>query len=112
MKSSSCPQTFPTEGLHQRVEEPFLKRNLTDLPPAPEGAYTVSSDLAIKVALGNYRMFYIQDTEDYFHRQRSQAENDELNKREEVAAAGAKERLEKWLEEAGGDKAEQMDVEA
>jgi len=77
-------QTHPTEGLPQRVDQPFLNRQVHTFPEAailtfrsladiPEdanaGAFETKSGLEIKIALGNYRMFFTPGTEDYFHRQ-------------------------------------------
>lgn len=46
--------------------------------------------LSLKIALGSYRMFFIPETEDYFHRTRSQAEIEKNDAREAKVAEGAK----------------------
>jgi hypothetical protein len=68
-------QSHPTEGLGHRVEPPFLtrwvsqrpdmvtadggSRNLDDLPEdLPRDEFHFKSGLDIKIALGNYRMFF------------------------------------------------------
>lgn len=76
-------QTHPTEGLPQRVDQPFLNRwvspsfqvhlahlsTLMEIPgDVPPKSFETKSGLEIKIALGNYRMFFTPGTEDYFHR--------------------------------------------
>ena len=48
-----------TEGLPHRVDRPFLQRSLVDIPAdiSPK-AYETHSGLEIKIALGNYKMFF------------------------------------------------------
>ena len=48
-----------TEGLPHRVDRPFLQRSLVDIPEdvSPK-AYETHSGLEIKIALGNYKMFF------------------------------------------------------
>ncbi|KIR56076.1 paired amphipathic helix protein Sin3a [Cryptococcus gattii Ru294] len=78
--------THPTEGLLKRVDSPFLRRNITKIQ-AREEALSASAGpssamnnveardgLEIKIALGNYRMFFTPGTEDYFHRAYKQQE--------------------------------------
>ncbi|ORX34170.1 hypothetical protein BD324DRAFT_636920 [Kockovaella imperatae] len=87
-----------TEGLPHRVDKPFLQRNLTDIPEdiAPN-SFDTHSGLEIKIALGNYRMFFTPETEDFFHRKRSMNELAELEKSNETATAAAKDRLAKFV---------------
>ncbi|OXG25638.1 paired amphipathic helix protein Sin3a [Cryptococcus neoformans Tu259-1] len=73
--------THPTEGLLKRVDSPFLRRNITKIHsreeelsasagPSSSAKNNVEAKdgLEIKIALGNYRMFFTPGTEDYFHR--------------------------------------------
>ena len=49
----------PTEGLEHRVDQPFLRRMVKDSDiDIPLRAVDTSSGLEIKIALGNYRMFF------------------------------------------------------
>ena len=127
-------QTHPTEGLPHRVDQPFLNRyvllfilrqaepithrNLGDLPgDAPSNAFETKSGIEIKIALGNYRMFFTpcplstvcphhlkllmvdsKDTEDFFYRKRLPAEVVEASLHESSWAEGAKRRLEAFVE--------------
>lgn len=107
---SSYPLIFPTEGLAHRVEPPFLNRTTQKLPEntGPE-AFVESSGLKFRVALGNYRIFYIPGTEDYFHRV---GEEDD-----EPANDAAKKRLDEWVqskldEPEDDDEVEPADVAA
>ncbi|GMK60011.1 hypothetical protein CspeluHIS016_0902280 [Cutaneotrichosporon spelunceum] len=88
---SSFPLIYPTEGLAHRVEPPFLNRTTHKLPEdtGPE-AFVENSGLKFRVALGNYRIFYIPGTEDYFHRIRPEEE--------EPSYEGAKKRLDEWVQ--------------
>ncbi|KLT42069.1 hypothetical protein CC85DRAFT_285843 [Cutaneotrichosporon oleaginosum] len=86
---SSYPLIYPTEGLPHRVEQPFLKRTLQDLP-ADGTVFSESSGLKFRVALGNYRLFYVPGTEDYFHR--ASGEEEEPNH------DAAKKRLDEWVQ--------------
>ena len=91
-------QTHATEGLPTRVDEPFLARTLVDIPESSiEEGFETKSGLEIKIALGNYRMFYTPDTEDYFHRKRTSAELVDQDTKETEEAAAAKKRLEEWV---------------
>nr|XP_031858732.1 uncharacterized protein CI109_005826 [Kwoniella shandongensis]KAA5525804.1 hypothetical protein CI109_005826 [Kwoniella shandongensis] len=90
--------THPTEGLPHRVDPPLLQRNVDkDLQLAHESVET-KDGMDIKIALGNYRMFFTPETEDYFHHKRTPAEQVELNLKEESYLESAKRRLEEYVE--------------
>ncbi|WOO83690.1 Paired amphipathic helix protein pst1 [Vanrija pseudolonga] len=104
--------THPTEGLPHRVEQPFLNRTLGELPDelGPE-LFETHSGLQFRVASGNYHLFYQPGTEDYFHRARPQAEEDELDAQENRFFDAAKKRLEDWINKpAEGDEDEAQDA--
>ncbi|KAL7423639.1 hypothetical protein Q5752_001220 [Cryptotrichosporon argae] len=86
--------THPTEGLPHRVEQPFLNRNLADIPETVgSDAFTTSSGLQFRIAMGSYRAFFTPDTEDYYHRQTDPAPAEDGK-----ALADAKERRDKWVD--------------
>jgi paired amphipathic helix protein Sin3a len=60
--------------------------------------FTIESGLTIKIALGNYRIFYTPETEEYIHRRRSGAEIEVMEARETKAAEGAKKRLDDFVD--------------
>lgn len=102
--------------------EPTVLRNLGDLPgDAPSSAFETKSGIEIKIALGNYRMFFtpgplkhrcpapsisadggIKDTEDFFYRKRLPAEVVEASLHESSWADSAKKRLEAFIERERG----------
>ncbi|WWC68464.1 uncharacterized protein I206_102392 [Kwoniella pini CBS 10737] len=90
--------THPTEGLPHRVDPPLLQRNLDDEITLSSDSVITKDGMEIKIALGNYRMFFTPDTEDYFHLIRKPDEIAELNKKEETYLEGAKKRLDDWVE--------------
>ncbi|ORY28618.1 hypothetical protein BCR39DRAFT_534412 [Naematelia encephala] len=96
--------THPTEGLPHRVDEPFLKRTLREIPQ-DSGAdmFETTSGLDVKIALGNYRMFFSPQTEDYFHRKRLPAEVVEMDLKETSLAEDATKRLEEWVQREQAD---------
>ena len=73
-------------------------RNLAEIPDdAAPNAFETRSGLEIKVALGNYRMFFTPETEDYFHRNRTPAEMVESDLKEEAMTEVAKKRLDEFV---------------
>ncbi|WWC60485.1 uncharacterized protein I303_103058 [Kwoniella dejecticola CBS 10117] len=97
--------THPTEGLPHRVDPPLLQRNLDDDLTLSSGSIITKDGMEIKVALGNYRMFFTPDTEDYFHLIRKSDEIVESDKQEKKYIEGAQKRLDEWVEKSfKGDK--------
>ncbi|WVR05681.1 hypothetical protein IAU60_002703 [Kwoniella sp. DSM 27419] len=94
--------THPTEGLAHRVDPPLLQRNVpeqaTEFQEMHRAAFDIRDGMEIKIALGNYRMFFTPATEDYFHHHRSKAECDESDAREAKYLEEAKKRLDKFVE--------------
>lgn len=110
-----CPplfffKTHPTEGLPARVNQPFLKRNMQSLPSAPSpSAYIAESGLEIKVCIGSYKLFFVPDTEDFFSRRLSTAEEHVRKEAAEQRRKAAKAKLDRFVEgkmgggETGGE---------
>jgi paired amphipathic helix protein Sin3a len=114
---SSYPLIYPTEGLPHRVEQPFLKRTLQDLP-ADGVAFVENSDLKFRVALGNYRIFYEKQTEDYFHRvgheeadEADDAANEANGPSYDPIYDAAKKRLDDWVQSKLDEPEDEEDVE-
>lgn len=53
------------------------------------------SDLKFRIALGNYKIFYTADTEDYFHRVARGEQEDDA--REKTWLEGARKRLDEFV---------------
>ncbi|KAL2918180.1 hypothetical protein HK105_202107 [Polyrhizophydium stewartii] len=61
-----------TEGLSSRRNEPFLKRNLpTEVAEDPPLNVETRSGLELKICVNTYKIFFVDNTEDYFRRRRS-----------------------------------------
>lgn len=93
--------THATEGLPHRVEPPFLARSLRNQPKGltfSSFKYQTRADLQLRIALGNYRIFYQPETEDYYHTFVSEQEVEESDKLEDKALEGAKKRVEAWAD--------------
>jgi paired amphipathic helix protein Sin3a len=99
-------QLSTTEGSAVKRREPFLKRNLPkevgDDPPL--NVETVSG-LELKICVNTYKIFFVDNTEDYFRRKHSVQPNSLLNldtgSRAEAESAGSKQRAQKmnqWIE--------------
>ena len=59
-------------------------RTLADIEDEEKipGRFTTRSGLEIKIALGNYRMFYTPGTEDFFHRYLDSIEDEGSEKKQ------------------------------
>ncbi|ODO11875.1 hypothetical protein I350_00659 [Cryptococcus amylolentus CBS 6273] len=94
--------THPTEGLQKRVDPPFLRRNVAKTqerePTISPSRIDAKDGLEIKIALGNYRMFFTPGTEDFFHREPS---NVKAKSPEKAPAALAPEPVENGVEVNG-----------
>ncbi|WVQ97064.1 hypothetical protein IAU59_004174 [Kwoniella sp. CBS 9459] len=89
--------THPTEGLPHRVDPPLLQRNLDQSEMQAEWVDT-KDGMEIKIALGNYRMFFTPDTEDYFHYKRSSAEIKQSDDMEKAYLEAAGKRLNAFID--------------
>jgi len=62
-------QLGATEGIHIKPNEPFLKRNLPQvIPDEPPTNLIMHSGLELKICVNTYKLFFVNDTEDYFKR--------------------------------------------
>lgn len=63
-------QLTVTEGVDPKRREPFLKRNLpTEVGEEPPLNVETRSGLELKICVNTYKIFFVDNTEDYFHRQ-------------------------------------------
>ncbi len=83
-------------------------RTLVDLHPdiRQEGR----SGIGIKIALGNYRLFFVQGTADYYSRKTSPAEEVDIVARLEDVRVSRKEKMEGWLKGKMGEGTEGTSV--
>jgi len=62
-------QLGATEGIHIRPNEPFLRRNLPQvIPDEPPTNLIMHSGLELKICVNTYKLFFVNNTEDYFRR--------------------------------------------
>lgn len=62
-------QLSATEGVRLKRREPFLKRNLpTSIPEEPPQNIETQSGLELKICVNTYKIFFVDNTEDYFRR--------------------------------------------
>lgn len=108
-------QLSTTEGINVKRREPFLKRNLPkevgDDPPL--NVETVSG-LELKICVNTYKIFFVDNTEDYFRRKHSIQPKSLLNlgsgqrlEAESVTREKRYSRLMRWISQKAGDKAAQ-----
>ncbi|KAI9332798.1 hypothetical protein BDR26DRAFT_868930, partial [Obelidium mucronatum] len=74
LSSSSSATGTTGGGIHLLRTEPFLRRNLPQqvpLGPLTGDIVEMRSGLELKICLNTYKMFFVEDTEDYFARRRS-----------------------------------------
>ncbi|WVW80329.1 hypothetical protein I302_102309 [Kwoniella bestiolae CBS 10118] len=100
--------THPTEGLPHRVDPPLLQRNLDENLNLSSDQIITKDGMEIKIALGNYRMFFTPDTEDYFHLIRKSDEITENEKKETAYLEGAKKRLDEWVDKVSKGDGEEI----
>ncbi|OUM63677.1 hypothetical protein PIROE2DRAFT_9749 [Piromyces sp. E2] len=62
-------QLGATEGIHIKPNEPFLRRNLPQvIPDEPPTNLVMHSGLELKICVNTYKLFFVNNTEDYFRR--------------------------------------------
>lgn len=64
-------QLSTTEGLWGKKHEPFLRRNLPSaIPDEPPTNVETKSGLELKICVNTYKIFFVDNTEDYFRHKR------------------------------------------
>jgi len=62
-------QLGATEGIYIKPNEPFLRRNLPQvIPDEPPNNLIMHSGLELKICVNTYKLFFVNNTEDYFRR--------------------------------------------
>lgn len=70
-------QLSTTEGIKLKRRDPFLKRNLPDSVVEERSSDIQSqSGLELKICVNTYRIFFVNDTEDYFRRKHTLSADD------------------------------------
>ncbi|KAJ3283299.1 Transcriptional regulatory protein sin3 [Borealophlyctis nickersoniae] len=95
-----------TEGVRAKRREPFLKRNLPpEVTEDPVTNIETRSGLELKICVNTYKIFFVDNTEDYFRRKRGGAAGsllglspDERKKAEEKANVARRQKFRAWLE--------------
>lgn len=90
----------PTEGLKAEAKGPFLDQSLMVRREVGDDAgttYSIRNGLEIKVCISTYRLFYSQDTEDYFARLLPKSTRDRVNRKMTALGKKRKTRFEDWL---------------
>ncbi|KAJ3278913.1 Transcriptional regulatory protein sin3 [Blyttiomyces sp. JEL0837] len=110
-------QLSSTQGLRlNRPAEPFLRRNLPDMTKAvPEDVSSgveLRSGLELKICLNTYKIFFVENTEDYYARRSGRAESVLTPEGREKAAAYRRRKWLAWLEKGPGVAREQEGVAA
>lgn len=97
-------QLNATEGVRLRRREPFLKRTLpSEIPDTPPTDIESYSGLELKICVNTYKIFFVDNTEDYFRRVKKTV----VSATQRQAALATQQRVrrnkfEKWLEGAEG----------
>ena len=64
------------KGMFARNQEPFLQRNLPkSIPDEPPTNIETKSGLELKICVNTYKIFFVDNTEDFFYRRRSKSIN-------------------------------------
>jgi paired amphipathic helix protein Sin3a len=106
-------QLSTNEKLLDKNREPFLKRNLpSSVSRDPPQNVETKSGLELKICMNTYKIFFVDGTEDYFHRRRETKHM----KSEAVTHSEAREKklrhekFRKWLDGETGWKSELGDT--
>jgi paired amphipathic helix protein Sin3a len=91
----------PTEGLKTEAKGPFLDQSLMirrEVGDDAGTAYSIRNGLEIRVCISTYRLFYSQETEDYFARLLSKKSRDRVSRK--MAALGRRRtsKFNHWLD--------------
>ncbi|KAF9968472.1 Transcriptional regulatory protein sin3 [Actinomortierella ambigua] len=102
----------PTEGVAASVVPTFMKRNLPEqmLLDEPPQDVTTTSGLEIKICINTYKIFFVNNTEDFFKRNKVAFPVTEEKSRELRAKRRSK--FEAWLESQREENASKKENEA
>lgn len=90
----------PTEGLQSEAKGPFLDQSLMvrrEIGDEAGTTYSIRNGLEIKVCISTYRLFYSQDTEDYFARLLPKTTRDRVAKKMNLLKKKRMTRFDDWL---------------
>jgi paired amphipathic helix protein Sin3a len=91
-------QLSATENFSLKRRDPFCKRNLpTQVAEDPPVNVETRSGLELKICVNTYKIFFVDNTEDYFRRLRSGMEDKEKNSRKKRHV-----KFRNWLESDSG----------
>ncbi|KAJ3220080.1 Transcriptional regulatory protein sin3 [Dinochytrium kinnereticum] len=95
-------QLSTTEGVRLKHRSgPFLRRNLpAKVPEEPPTDVETRSGLELKICLNTYKIFFVENTEDYFRRKRPPVKPAVLEARKAAAESNVA-RFRAWIEERG-----------
>lgn len=91
----------PTEGLKSEANGPFLDQSLMVRREVGDDAgttYSIRNGLEIKVCISTYRLFYSQETEDYFARLLPKSTRDRVGKKMALLGKKRVTKFNDWLE--------------
>jgi paired amphipathic helix protein Sin3a len=101
-------QLSANEKLSSKNREPFLRRNLPNsVDREPPQNVETKSGLELKICMNTYKIFFVDNTEDYFYRKKNADSNKvESMKHEELKSRKNRHlKLREWIEgEAGWKK--------
>jgi paired amphipathic helix protein Sin3a len=96
-------QLSATEGVNMRRREPFLKRNLpTEVGDEPPQNVETSSGLELKICVNTYKIFFVDNTEDYFRRISAEENGEREAQRHRSLTAKKNAIFREWLESEDG----------
>ena len=106
-------QLNSSDGTFAKRHEPFLRRNLpTQVGEDPPLNVETRSGLELKICVNTYKIFFVDNTEDYFRRKVSCSESSllglSLTEKTKSQESGRNQRLQKfhdWLNSSKGWKA-------
>lgn len=91
----------PTEGLKSEAKGPFLDQSLMvrrEIGDDAGTSYSIRNGLEIKVCISTYRLFYSQDTEDYFARLSTKSTRARVGRKMKLLAKKRASKFNTWLE--------------
>ena len=99
-------QLSTNEKLADKHREPFLKRNLPhSVGREPPQNVETRSGLELKICMNTYKIFFVDNTEDYFHRKLDNSDPLKVESRKHLSAKERKNRhvkFREWLEGESG----------